>query len=255
MKLKDKVAIVTGASRGLGRAFALAFAREGAMVTVAARTVQRSRFIAGTIYETADRIAAEGGKALPVPTDVADEESVQNMVQKTLAEFKRIDILVNNAATNRPALFTKLSQKKWDEIIGVNLRGTVLCTRAVIPKMMEQKCGHIINLSSMAALEPGHNPMTGLAYDVSKAAVNRFTIGLAEELKPYSIAVNVLMVDNTVTEGWSYLNPAADKSSWYKPEMWAAYALHVATRDPSTYTGRVLTEGDLRMETARPENI
>jgi len=252
---KDKVAIITGASRGLGRAFALAFAREGAMVTVAARTVQKSRFIAGTIYETADLIAAEGGKALPVPTDVADEGSVENMVRQTLDAFHRIDILINNAATNRPALFTRLSQKKWDEILGVNLRGTVLCTRAVLPQMMEQKGGHIINLSSMAAFEPGHDPMTGLAYDVSKAAVNRFTIGLAEELKPYSIAANVLMVDNTVTEGWSYLNPVADKSKWYKPELWAAYALYVASREPSTYTGRVLTEGDLRKETARSENI
>jgi NAD(P)-dependent dehydrogenase (short-subunit alcohol dehydrogenase family) len=255
MKLKDKVAIVTGASRGLGRAFALAFASEGAMVTVAARTVEKSRFIAGTIYETADRIVAEGGKVLPVPTDVADEGSVANMVRQTLEAFHRIDILVNNAATNRPALFTRLSQKKWDEILGVNLRGTVLCTRAVLPQMMEQRGGHIINLSSMAALEPGHDPMTGLAYDVSKAAVNRFTIGLAEELRPYSIAVNVLMVDNTVTEGWSYLNPAADKSKWYAPELWTAYAVHVATMDPSTYTGRVLTEGDLRKETARSERF
>jgi len=255
MKLRGKVAVVTGASRGLGKAFALAFAREGAMVTVAARTVQRTRFIAGTIYETADQIAAAGGKVLTVPTDVADELSVATMVRQTLEAFGRIDILINNAATNRPALFTKLPQKKWDEILGVNLRGTVLCTRAVIPRMMEQKGGHIINLSSMASLAPGHDPMTGLAYDVSKAAVNRFTIGLAEALRQYAIAVNVLMVDNTVTEGWSYLNPAADKSSWYKPELWAAYALHVATRDPSTYTGRVLTEGDLRMETARPENI
>jgi 3-oxoacyl-[acyl-carrier protein] reductase len=134
--------------------------------------------------------------------------------------------------------------------MGVNLRGTVLCTRAVLPQMMEQNGGHIINLSSMAALEPGHDPMTGLAYDVSKAAVNRFTIGLAEELRPYSIAVNVLMVDNTVTEGWSYLNPVADKSTWYKPDMWAAYALHVASRDPSVYTGRLLTEQVLRQETA-----
>ncbi len=255
MMFKDKVVVVTGASRGLGRAFAMAFAREGAMVTVAARTVEKSRFIAGTIYETADQIAAEGGKALPVPTDVADERSVDTMVRQTLEAFHRIDILINNAATNRPALFTRLSQKKWDEILGVNLRGTVLCTRAVLPQMMEQKGGHIINLSSMAALEPGHDPMTGLAYDVSKAAVNRFTIGLAEELKPYSIAVNVLMVDNTVTEGWSYLNPAADKSSWYKPEMWASYALYVASRDPCAYTGRILAEQDLRKETARSENI
>jgi len=252
---KDKVAIITGASRGLGRAFALAFAREGAMVTLAARTVQKSRFIAGTIYETADQIAAEGGTALPVPTNVADEGSVANMVRQTLEAFRRIDILVNNAATNRPALFAKLSQKKWDEIMGVNLRGTVLCTKAVIPQMMEQKGGHIINLSSMASLDVKHEPVTGLAYDVSKAAVNRFSLGLAEELRPYSIAVNVLMVDNTVTEGWSYLNPAADKSRWYMPEMWASYALFVASRDPSAYTGRLLTEQDLRQETARSENI
>ncbi len=255
MMFKDKVVVVTGASRGLGKAFALAFAREGAMVTVAARTVQRTRFIAGTIYETADQIAAAGGKVLTVPTDVADELSVATMVRQTREAFGRINILINNAATNRPALFTKLPQKKWDEILGVNLRGTVLCTRAVIPRMMEQKGGHIINLSSMASLEPGHDPMTGLAYDVSKAAVNRFTIGLAEELRPYAIAVNVLMVDNTVTEGWSYLNPAADKSSWYTPELWAAYALFVASRDPSAYTGRLLTENDLRTETARSKNF
>ena len=111
MKLKDKVAIVTGASRGLGRAFALAFAREGAMVTVAARTVQRYRFIAGTIYETADRIAAEGGKALPVPTDVADEGSVENMVRQTLDAFHRVDILVNNAGRLVAALLTSMSMR------------------------------------------------------------------------------------------------------------------------------------------------
>ena len=250
---KDRVVVVTGASRGLGKAFALAFAREGAMVTVAARTVQRSRFISGTVYETADQIAAEGGSVLPVPTDVADEGSVDNMVQKTLAEFKRVDILVNNAATNRPALFLKLPLKKWDEILRVNVRGTVVCSRAVLPVMMEQQGGHIINVSSMASLEVNHDPMTGLAYDVSKAAVNRFTLGLAEELRPYSIAVNVLMVDNTVTEGWSYLNPAADKSSWYKPELWASYALFVASRDPSVYTGRLLTEQVMRQETARSD--
>ena len=167
MMFKDKVVVVTGASRGLGRAFAMAFAREGAMVTVAARTVKKSRFIAGTIYETADQIAAEGGKALPVPTDVADEGSVEDMVRQTLEAFHRIDILINNAATNRPALFAKLSQKKWDEIMGVNLRGTVLCTKAVLPQMMEQKGGHIIYLSSMGSLDVKHEPMTGLAYDVS----------------------------------------------------------------------------------------
>ena len=253
MRLRNKVAVVTGSSRGIGRAIALAFAREGALVTVAARTEQKSRFIAGTIYETAEQITSAGGRALPIPTDVADEKSVANMVRQTREAFKRIDILVNNAATNRPALFERLPLKHWDEIVRVNLLGTVVCTRAVLPVMMEQHEGHIINVSSMASLVVGHVPMTGLAYDVSKAAINRFTEGLAEELRPYSIAVNALLVDNTITEGWSYLNPAADKSAWLQPELWASYALYVATQDPASFTANLLTEEVLEKATAQSE--
>ena len=253
MKLKNKVAIVTGSSRGIGKAIALAFAREGATVTIAARTAIESKLITGTIYKTADEIRTFGGNVLPIKTDVTDVKEVEVMVQKTIDNFKRVDILVNNAANNRPALLKDMPLKHWDTIIGVNLRGPVVCTKAVLPIMMDQKEGHIINISSIVARMLHHEPMTGLAYDVSKAAIDRFTRGLAEELKEYRIAVNALMPDNTDTEGWSYLNPTLDKSGWQKPEIWGAHAVFVATRDTTTFTGKILSEEDLKKECAQVE--
>ena len=245
MKLRDRVAIVTGSSRGLGKAIALAFAREGAKVIVAARTEKPSRLIDGTIYETAKEIEASGGIALPVKMDVANEDDVSIMVQRTLEKFKRIDILVANAATNRPAPFLRMPLKIWDEILRVNLRGAALCSKAVLPAMIKQGEGHIITISSVAVEDLDHEPFTGLAYDVSKAAVNRFTIGLAKELKPHKIAVNVLVSDNTVTEGWSFLNPTVDKSGWSKPEQWGRFAAFVASQDPASFTGKILSKQDL----------
>lgn len=251
MELQGKVAIVTGSSRGIGKAIALALAREGAHIVVAARTEQKSRLIAGTLHETAEAIEALGGTALPVKTDAANEKDVENMLSKTLHQFQRVDILVNNAATNRPALFRNTSLNGWDEIIRVNVRGTVVCTKCVLPVLMEQRSGHIINLSSVVADTLHHEPMTGLAYDVSKAAINRFTRGLADELKPYTIAVNALAPDNTATEGWSFLNRSVDTSGWARPELWGAFAVFVASQDPSTFTGRILTEEELRKESLR----
>jgi 3-oxoacyl-[acyl-carrier protein] reductase len=167
------------------------------------------------------------------------------MVQKTMDAFKRVDILVANAATNRPAPFMKMPIKIWDEIIRVNIRGVTVCAKAVIPAMMEQGEGHIITISSVVAGKLHHEPFTGLAYDVSKAAINRFTRGLADELKSHKIAVNALAPDNTATEGWSFLNSSADTSGWSSPERWGAYATFVACRDPASFTGKILSGQDM----------
>ena len=245
MTLMDSVAIVTGASRGIGRAIAIALACEGARVIVAARTRLDLPSITGNIETTAEEIRRHGGRALALKTDVSKEQSVALMVEKALRQWGRIDILVNNAATNFPALFSDMPQKNWDKIMNVNLRGTVLCTKAVLPAMIAQQRGHIINISSVVTQQVRHDPLTGIAYDMSKAAMNRLTLGLAEELKQYGIAVNALLPDNTDSEGWAYLNPGIDRSGWDRPEIWGRYAALVAARDPASFTGQLLLKGDL----------
>jgi 3-oxoacyl-[acyl-carrier protein] reductase len=212
---------------------------------VAARTARPLAAIAGTIEQTAREIRELGGTALAVKADVADEKSVAGMAEQVLAAFGRIDILVNNAATNQPDLFLDMPQKTWDRILNVNLRGAVLCARAVLPHLLRQGAGHIINISSMVTQKLHHEPFTGIAYDVSKAAMNRLTLGLAAELKLSGIAVNALMPDNTESEGWAYLNPDTDRSGWDRPEDWGRYAALLAACDPKKYTGLLLSRPEL----------
>jgi NAD(P)-dependent dehydrogenase (short-subunit alcohol dehydrogenase family) len=248
MRLKDKVAIVTGSTRGIGKAIALALAREGAVVVVAARTDVEKGPLPGTIYKTAEEIQALGGKAIPLKIDVSSEEDVEGMRRKVIEEYGKVDILVNNAGIGVPVSFIDMSAKQWDLVVRVNLRGTFLCTKAVLPKMMEQRSGNIINLSSIAARESIHEPRTGLVYDVTKAGIERFTRGLAEEVKEYNIAVNAFCPGNTVTEGWGFLNPNIDKSDWQKPEIWGEFAVFLATRDARTFAGRAFVAEELREE-------
>jgi citronellol/citronellal dehydrogenase len=242
MKLKDKVAIVTGASRGIGKAIAIALATEGANVIVAARTEQEGGPLPGTIYKTADAIRALGGKALAIRTDVTKEDEVIKLAERTLKEFGVIDILVNNAGIDFPGKFLDVPIKRWDLIMAVNLRGTFLCTKAVLPTMMKRRRGNIINLSSVAGTRL---ILLDLAYGVSKAAIERFTYGLAQEVKEYNIAVNALCPSITDTEGVALWIPSKDKSGWQKPEMWGRYAVFLATQDARSLTGRVLSAEEL----------
>ncbi|MBE9501206.1 MAG: SDR family oxidoreductase [Dehalococcoidia bacterium] len=245
MKLEGKVAIVTGASRGIGKAIALALATEGADVVIAARTEEEKGPLPGTIHKTADEIRALGRRALAIKTDIAKEEEVEAMVRRTIDEFGGIDILVNNAGIDIPGTLVEVSIKRWDLIMAVNLRGAFLCTKAVLPKMMEQKRGSIINLSSILGTRVIES---GVPYGVTKAAIERFTSGLAKEVKEYNIAVNALCPGYTDTEGvrlW-YFN--VDRSLWQKPEMWGRYAVFLACQDASSLTGRILTAEELEKE-------
>jgi citronellol/citronellal dehydrogenase len=242
MKLEGKVAIVTGASRGIGKAIALALAVEGARVVVAARTEREGGPFPGTIYKTADEIRALGKSALPVKTDVTNEDSVEELVKKTLQEFGAIDILVNNAGINIAGKVLDIPVKRWDLVIAVNLRGTFLCTKAVLPTMVQRRSGSIINLSSVVGTRM---IVFDLAYGVAKAAIERFTQGLAEELNEYNIAVNALCPSLTDTEGFGQWMLGVDRSGWQKPEMWGKYAVFLANQDASSLTGRVLSAEEL----------
>lgn len=203
MKLADKVAIVTGSSRGLGKNMAMELAREGCHIVVAARTEQEADpKLPGTIYSTAEELRSLGVRALPVRTDVTDEESVRAMVQAALDEFGRIDILINNAGVMFPGRLWEIPLRRWDLVLRVNVRGPVICCQAVLPHMIERRDGVIINISSILADQHGGG---NISYPVTKQALRKLSEGLAEEVKEYNIRVFALSPEGLViTPGTMY---------------------------------------------------
>jgi NAD(P)-dependent dehydrogenase (short-subunit alcohol dehydrogenase family) len=246
-KLNGKVAIVTGASRGIGKAVAIEFAREGASVAVIGRTIEPLKTgLSGTILETADLIKAAGGEVLAIQTNVLIEGEVQDMAQKVLREWGKIDILVNNAAVAAPGPFAETTTRRWNLVIGVNLLGTFLCTKAVLPSMMEERSGSIINTSSGAADSRVYG-VTGIAYGTAKAAIEHFTCSLAAELGPYNIAVNCYKpAQGVATEGFVFnLPPDYDKSRLIGPEKMVKAALFLAQQDAQGVTGCVARDEEI----------
>ena len=240
--LKGKVAIVTGASRGLGKAMAIHLARAGAAVAAAARTVEAGQSpLPGTIHETVQEIEREGGRSIGVRCDVTQEEDAEHLISHVTEIFGQVDILINNAGVTTPESFLKLSTKKWDLVMNVNLKGSFLCTRAVLPQMVERRSGHIINVSSVLA----KRIQFSIPYGASKAAIERFTLGLAKEMKKHNVAVNALCPDFTVTEAVTTFLKDVDTTGWQGSEMWAKYAVLVATHGAGRLTGRILDEAAL----------
>lgn len=180
MLLEDKIAVVTGAGRGIGREIALAFAREGAALAICSRHEE-------TITPVADEIRSLGRKVLPTVMDVSQQKDVEKFVEDCYSEFGRVDVLVNNAGINRDNFFLRMKPEQWDEVIGVNLGGTFLCARFFSRRMIRQKSGRIINLSSVAgqAGSPGQSN-----YSAAKAGIIGLTKAMAKELAHYGITVN-----------------------------------------------------------------
>ena len=182
--LEGKVAIVTGGRRGIGRAFALAFAEAGADVAVCDRVVEDSGLEA-----VAEEIQRLGRRSLAIKADIAQKADIDNMVQKVMSEFGVIDILVNNAATNVPAPLLDLGEDSWDRVINTDLKGYYLCCQAVGKVMVEQKKGNIINMASSNALKAVEK--MGV-YCIAKSGVVMLTRVLALELASYNIRVNAI---------------------------------------------------------------
>jgi citronellol/citronellal dehydrogenase len=242
LELKDKVSIITGSSRGLGKILALNFAREGARVVVAARTEVEKESLPGTIYKTAEAIKAEGGYALPVKCDVTSEESVGETVKKVLDELGRIDILVNNAGTAFPRTIMETPLRRWELVLKVNLTGAFLCSKAVLPGMMERKSGSIINITSIDAMARSSG-FAGAAYGVSKAALERLTWSLAAEAGKFNIAVNGLKPREGIeTEGLLAVSGGAGKERWEPPEKFIRAAIFLAKQDASGVTGTIASD-------------
>lgn len=238
-RLAGRVAIVTGASRGLGRHCALAFGREGAVVVVAARTEREvDPRLPGTIFSTASAIEDAGGQALAVRCDVSDPDSVEDMVRAVRERFGRIDVLVNNATARARGGVSGMQPRHWRLLVDVGVHGVFYCCREVLPTMIGQRAGSIINVSSKAARGGG-------AYAAAKRAVEALSIGLAAEQAANGVSVNVLMPAGTIdTPGLHLGDDPIEETLARSPgaERFTEAAVRLSIQTARTCTGQVLDD-------------
>jgi NAD(P)-dependent dehydrogenase (short-subunit alcohol dehydrogenase family) len=226
-RFNERVAIVTGGGRGIGKAIVQGFAREGARVVVTART-------ADEIADVAHEIVLAGGEAIGVVCDVSDEANVQQMVDEAISQWGRIDILVNNAATNLPNIdVVDMEPDAWRRVVDVNLTGPFLCARAVLPKMIEQGSGSIVNISSIGGRHgsKGRGP-----YRAAKAGLINLTETLAAENFTHGVRVNCVCPGGVETEMLSVIGASMDRQLMTPDEM-ANVVLYLASDDSSAITG------------------
>lgn len=247
--LEDRVAIVTGSSRGIGKAVALELAAHGADIVVAARTVEAGAELPGTIAETAEAVRAAGARALAVRVDVTDDGDLERLVEEALTEFGRIDVLVNNAgALGGRGPFVGGDPTVLDHFVRTNLRAPFVLAQLVAAQMAERGGGAIFNMSSGLARSPApptagtdeqRGPSSAI-YGATKAAMDRWSAGVAAELYEQQIAIISIYPGFTLTETMKQrMPPGADTSRMERPET-AAKAIARLCLDPMAHTGQII---------------
>ena len=238
MTLSDRVALVTGASQGIGRACALKFAQSGATVALAARNQEK-------LQELADEIVAAGGKATAFPMDVSDEEQIKTTFKAVIAQFGKIDILVNNAGITRDQLVMRMKRADWDAVLNTNLTSAYLCTQQAIGSMLKQRWGRIINITSVF----GQTGQAGQAnYAASKAGLIGLTMAIAREVSSRNITCNAVapgFVETSMTAGLAedFKQNAVKMIPLGRvgtPEDVASAVAFLASEEASYITGHVL---------------
>lgn len=243
--LEGRVAIITGASRGIGRALAIRLAQEGADIVVAAKSEQSTERLPGSIYETAEEVRRIGRRALPVKVDVREEPQIAAMVEAAAAEFGRIDILINNAGALwwQPVLDTPA--KRFDLLMQVNVRAAYLCSYYVLPHMQRQRWGHIITMAPPISTEA--NPGM-VAYMIAKMGMARLAIGIAAEHRDDNIASNSLWPVTPIESAAVINHGLGERSQWRTPEIMCDAVMAILSQEPSACTGRQLLDEEILRE-------
>ena len=236
--LKGRVAIITGGSRGIGREVALALAKKGCHIVIAAKTIKPHPTLPGTIYTVCKEVEALGVKALPVQVDIRNDEQIDQCIQATIDKFNRIDILINNASALWWRKITETPMKKYDLINSVNVRGTFALTRACLPYMVKNNYGRVITMSPPIRL----NNMAGhTAYNISKFGMTLVALGVAAEYEGCNITGNSLW-PATVIESLASKNfKLGNKSLWRKATIIADATVHICQQD-GNFTGNMLID-------------
>jgi 3-oxoacyl-[acyl-carrier protein] reductase len=233
MSLQGKTVLVTGSSRGLGKAIALEFAANGAKVAINYRASKDEA------NEVVKEIQGMGGEVLLVQANIGIADQAKYLIDQITQKWGQLDILVNNAGITSQDRFSDMSLDRWNLIVNVNLHGTAYCTHAVLPQMMERNSGVIINMSSILATRVQYS----VVYGTTKAAIERFTTGLAREVRRTGISVSCLKPFFSKTEVvTSFLEGKMDTTGWEEPAMWGKYSVKIADADYTVTTGKIFDQ-------------
>lgn len=245
MSLKDKVIFITGASRGIGREIALRAAKDGANIVIASKTAEPHPKLQGTIYTVSSEVEKAGGKALPIQLDVRNDSDIDAAVQKTVDHFGGIDILINNASAIDLSSIQKISMKRFDLMMSVNMRATFACARACIPHLKKGTNPHILTLSPPLNMKPKWFA-PHLAYTISKYGMSLCTLGISEEFKNDGIAANSLWPKSIIATAAVENNfPSEILKACRRPAIVADAAYLILTQDSRKVTGNFFIDEEV----------
>ncbi len=242
--LKGKTLVISGASRGIGKAIALRAAKDGANIVVMAKTAEPDPRLPGTIHTAAEEIRQAGGQALPLQVDIRDEDAVHKAIEMAVAHFGGIDILVNNASAISLTSTMQTPMKRYDLMMDINVRGTFVCSQACLPHLKKAANPHILVLSPPINLAPkwlGVHP----AYTASKYGMSLIAMGLAEELKRDGIAVNALWPKTIIATSALNVAQVGLGEMGRKPEIMSDAAYLILTSDAKAFSGRCMLDEEM----------
>jgi citronellol/citronellal dehydrogenase len=246
--LQGKTLLITGGSRGIGVAIAVRAARDGANIVLLAKTTEPNPKLPGTLFSAAEAVEAAGGQALPVPTDIRDDNAVALAVQAAVARFGGIDILVNNASAISLTPTTATSMKRFDLMMGVNARGTYGCTQACLPELIKSaqagRNPQVLNMSPPLSMRD-HWFAPHVAYTMAKYGMSMCTLGHAREFKRLGIAVNSLWPRTAINTAALQMIPGVDVNKCRTPEILSDAAHLILTSDAKAVTGNFFIDDEL----------